>query len=623
MRFFSNPKNHLSIPDDFTQPVSTMVASDKQQHHICRSRRRCKIKLQYFFMMLFLFWISQSNYFAISSTLESVMKGRIEKLDEIDDSICACTSGFPSWNDTCYGRDEATQKTLWRKKEIDEEMSRYKVIFPWESNVDNYTKMFNPASLMVHSHEYKFIINVNKPGNRSFVCGEDTFYSKITGPTIQQLQFVQIDKGMISTECEYVAIWKPDFPGYYTLKVWLTYTNGTGHFEPSKLQSVLEPYREALRSRVGRLKDINKRFQQLNLEEKLQYGMPMQELKNNHKSFYVDIVTEKKKKKNDHATFSTAEGYEDNSMPGIFIRRDICNNDVQCRKIMNSTGKNVNLTKYTWRIPSQAHNFRYLSPVDFHHAINGGSANTSLFCVLFVGDSLQREDFAALRQFLGDDSFYDLDCSQIKQKPFNAAGIYAEYLNINGFYETIYGWNDELKGRRDKLTNQILNRVKDFDLVIWNDAGHSLEKNDVKDVLVSIEATAKELSKKITEKWGKGRKRLVFRLMNYVHALGPLQRNIIQGQYVTSSLLQSPRIEQLNHQTKNILHSYGISTFDNSHPHAARPEATRDKMHWGRYPVSRNAVLNCNEYCNGQWATLSFDEYTNALPILAFSTIQM
>lgn len=611
------------------------------------------------FISIFSFYISQNDFAVdekkgvkkiryINSTVQEFDKSNVFKegikgwtnaggtdttFYDTDDSICSCASGIPYWNDTCYGRDEVTKETLWRKKEIDYEMSRYRLLLP-KGGFDNLN--FKPLTLNGDSQDYKFIINVTKPKYRKYVCGEDTFYSTLTGPIIQQLQFVQKDGGINSTFCEYVAIWKPYYPGNYTLKVWLTYTNGTGYFQPSHLQPVLEPYREALKTHLGRLKDIDKRFQQLNLKERLQFGMPMQLLENTPKSFHVNIPPKNDrkwkipfKKINNEDTFcdNLSGGSEDSIMSGMFIHRDVCSKNVKCRNIMNSTiftGKNENLTKYIWTIPSQEYNLhQYISPENFHFAINGGSANTS-FRVLFVGDSLQREDFSALRQFLREKSFYDLDSrSKQNQKPFQTRGIYVEYLNIDGFYETLYGWEDELLGRRDKLIDQILNRVKDFDLIIWNDAGHSLEKNDVKDVLVSIEATAQKLLTKITEKWGHGKKSLVFRLMNYVHALGPLHGNVGQGHYVSSALLQAPRIEKLNHQTKNILHSYGISTFDNSHPHAARPEATRDKMHWGRYPVSRNAVLNCNEYCNGQWATLSFDEYTNALPILAFSTIQM
>lgn len=125
---------------------------------------------------------------------------------------------------------------------------------------------------------------------------------------------------------------------------------------------------------------------------------------------------------------------------------------------------------------------------------------------------------------------------------------------------------------------------------------------------------------------------MLFRLLNYVHALGPLRTASELGFYDSSRLLQAPRIAMLNQRAGNLMHLHTVNTYDSSVVHAARPEATRDKLHWGRihsrHTRSSSFEELCQGYCSGKWIRPEGDSMgrfmlERDIPVLAFSSLQL
>lgn len=97
--------------------------------------------------------------------------------------------------------------------------------------------------------------------------------------------------------------------------------------------------------------------------------------------------------------------------------------------------------------------------------------------------------------------------------------------------------------------------------------------------------------------------------------------------YPSSTLLQVPRIRRANEQVTRELRQKGIPVYDSSIVHAARPEATRDKMHWGRVSGrpsdAQSDLQRCHAYCSGKWAGLGNFAEERDSPILAFWSMQI
>ena len=163
---------------------------------------------------------------------------------------------------------------------------------------------------------------------------------------------------------------------------------------------------------------------------------------------------------------------------------------------------------------------------------------------------------------------------------------------------------------------QVIRTAASYDLVIWNDAAHSLEKNNVSDVVRTLTSTAEEFKRS-------GIKHL-FRLHNYVHALGPLGIKPGESFYHSSIFLQVPRINLLNRGTRELMENLQIPVYDSSIVHAARPDATSDKLHWAPVEKSCNdSDYRCEAFCEGKWADMGKLLCERRLPVLSFWSMQI
>ena len=166
----------------------------------------------------------------------------LDGVKQEDDSSCRCST-FPVWDDTPFARDNDTQASLGRRSDVALLMrsGRYVLSLPGTHVVDG---------LKVHLRKtYSFKILVSGVSSCT-----DSFYAQFHGAGIRELQFS--DGTMVSGRCEYVALWRPKYKGRYQLNVWLTHTNASGTFEPSRLQEQLATHRNLLKRSVGRIKDM-------------------------------------------------------------------------------------------------------------------------------------------------------------------------------------------------------------------------------------------------------------------------------------------------------------------------------------------------------------------------------
>ena len=173
-----------------------------------------------------------------------------------DDSSCTCNA-LPKWDDVPFGRDAFTAGSLPRAKEVDLEIKRYTIQVP--------------SSVMTVGEAYKLEVLARD----SHSC-DDSFFAQLRGPAIEEVE-LEADELAGSLPCVYSYVWQPRFEGTYELNVWLTYTNGSGAFEPSALQKHLENRRADIIKKNGRVKDLGIRGAKLSsmFPTHIRYGMPL------------------------------------------------------------------------------------------------------------------------------------------------------------------------------------------------------------------------------------------------------------------------------------------------------------------------------------------------------------
>ena len=67
-----------------------------------------------------------------------------------------------------------------------------------------------------------------------------------------------------------------------------------------------------------------------------------------------------------------------------------------------------------------------------------------------------------------------------------------------------------------------------------------------------------------------------------------------------------------------------IPVYDSSIVHAARPDATRDKLHWAPVEKSCNdSDYRCEAFCEGNWADMVKFLCERQLPVLSFWSMQI
>eukprot|EP01031_Cornospumella_fuschlensis_P028416 gene28416-34307_t len=518
-----------------------------------------------------------------------------------DDSTCMCTHR-PIFNDSVYGRDELSLKTIFRKREIEEEIQHYRLVLP--------------TSISLSERENRFTI-LRTAANPNSSCS-DSFYAHLTGPVLQELRFYALTDTASSDNrlCVYGCIWEPFFPGKYEVNVWLTYTNGSGLSEPSLLQPFLNASRAKLVSELGRIKDIGFRASSFETDPKFRYGIASKVLSS--QQFDVHDLHQGAKRVLEEEDFCSEQ--DTSSTSGFFVRRDICLSDPNCRRILpSSKGFHDNL-KYIWK-PTGCISPIFGSAEEFAEALHWPRIST--FRLLFVGDSLQAEESCAMKHFLAGKDFAELDCSKAYREGNVPAivNIKVDFLSIPGFYSSFYGWSHALPNRTLDSIGQVLRYAETShpDLLIWNDGVHSLEKNDVAEVVSEVEETAQQFQSLLGD-------RVMFRMVPYVHSIGPSMLVMPNaGFYETSMLLQAPRIELANQRMRHLMMQYGIPTYDSSVVHAARPEGTRDNMHWSRVRNNHSppTAEQCRAYCDGKWMGVAGFSSERDAPTMIFSSMQL
>lgn len=542
--------------------------------------------------------VGQLNPTVVASPLLSVKEppddGTVALSSAIDDSSCACPA-LPLWKDSPFGKNDSSTASAFRAREITAELERYTLVLP------KFTNVFTSA-------DYVFKILVERSGQ----C-RDTFYAQLRGTGIEEVRF---DAPVLKNDvCTYSAYWTPLHAGPYEFNVWLLYVNGSGTFEPSALQNSLASQRTELMAADGRLKSLGIRGSKVTslFPFHIRYGAPLKLLTDVPPRFEAFTVDE------GHETLQPLCDKAD--APGLFILRHACDKDTSCRKMLeSSSGTFVDKLKYIWK-PHGCRLNLYFGPEDVDEELSRLGFKGPRR-VLFVGDSVHAEEFCALQHFLSGSPFEEINCSKetrATSKTDASSRLMLEYEKVWGFYDSAYGWRD-LTERSNMFIKRTARKSSTYDLIVWNDAAHSLEKNDVEDVLRTINHTAKYFAQTRPGVFA-------FRLHNYVQPLGPIDVDPGDDFHKTSMLLQPPRVAELNRLSKAIMVELSIPFYDSSVVHAARPEATGDKLHWGRilaeHPEAGSCAKKCDTYCAGLWAGMSRFMCERDEPSLSFWSMQI
>ena len=553
---------------------------------------------------------------------------------------CGCE---PVWNDTLYGRDNATTRTVWRRDQINAELQRgYRLSFTLRHDKSSWDML------------------VRAPRWRG-QC-DDAFYAQAHGMAIEAIEFSPwtADGPRDLTSCRYTAQYKPAFAGLHHVRVWLMYTNGSGHLSPTAFAPALLPYRPRLVEVAGVAKNLRHTpfsgnfFANLSLfidDVDVIMGAVLLQLPGSPLPLNVSSALLHHARPGDHHR-PCKRGQFDS--PGAWVDIKGCRQDADCigQLAPTLTGGEAS-TEYLERA-SRVWKPKHCRLVQFPdaHAFAGALAAVKPpssgglpappitrrehhkaalpWRVLLAGDSLQREEYCALRHFLLRPShFASLDAAEC----FNASAfltqtphLLVQYVPVDGFYDSYFGWQD-LPNRTETMVNKVLAAVAETapHVLIWQDGAHSLGKNSLGDFARTLGATARLLRARYNGS-------LIWRCVSYVHSLGPLGTARSRGSndfYTTSwGGLQAPRVKAANELAIRVLKPFGMATYDTSVLHEARPERSRDKMHWGYYSRGyadpNGPPANCGRYCAGMWAdSPSFTSKERGFPELPWAETQI
>ena len=552
---------------------------------------------------------------------------------------CNCST-VPLFNDTVYGGpDVRTAGTEWRRLELAALMNSYRL------SGTRMAKSGEPWGMSVSSM---------KRGEGCASTCDDAFFALLIGTwSVRNVDFeVSNATNKRDTCCEYQARVHATLPaGSYALHIWLTYTNGSGVAQPTRvLAPVLATHeKELLVRRKGRLKDVpiivESIMNRSDVTRSFMYSFAGTRL---HGTPWVVQVSpasagapDRRHRYNPVPQLAPIEPlctvrYRGR---GAWMRREACMLDPSC----SAQGAGAFYSDWVWK-PDGCRLQYFASFADFETALLAKLRHsrvphrrqTERVRVVMAGESLMREDFCALAHFASGRLFDTLDCGKALTQN-RVEGRVATFIHhsVAGFYEEAFGLR--LPNRTDAAAAGVCQVARNADLVLWSDVGHTFEKNpDAYYIRAMLQVTALLATclPNTTVSW---------RPQTYVHNFGPAAFHSEGSFYRWGYFLQGPRIMRANHHMQVELTRRGLPIqFDPSHMQRARPDLTRDRMHStptssimlnGRTTpcclrtVNSTTVLSsaketCESYCAGRWE--AFNYFVNvAPPILGFYTMQL
>ena len=530
---------------------------------------------------------------------------------------CACK---PVWHDNLYGRDQATGNSSWRRQEIAAELLGS---YSLQTRLLQDNKTWR---LMVHG-----------PRTPSLNGCTDAFYGRVQGTVIEALRFRVV--AATGSPCTYEATWWPRYAGQYSVNVWLTYANNSAMLSPEEFAPVLSHLRDRLKPALGKLKAIDRSLKDnparlLNDRDRA-YGAVLQQVPGSPWSVQASAKARLERGRQILEPWC-APGQFDGSGAWVSVRA--CESDDSCAAQghpYKAVAANHSLHMqylHVWK-PHGCRLRQFVDAPAFEAALQeraaahgpkdatrtakcNQSTDSTRWRVLLAGDSLMREEYCALRQFLLDgrrfgELLHAADCFHGDNATVRTAHLIVSFVGINGFYDSFFGWRD-LPGRTEQQINVVLqaaDRLRPH-VLIWLDGAHSMELNSITDFLATLNTTARLFAHAL--RYSPALRSVAGTLVQlqvpYVHTLGPQLNRSQPGFYPTTwGGLQAPRVLRVNELSAKLLRQLGIDSYDTSVVHEPRPESSRDKMHWGFYQWpdrARAAEADCDSYCHGTWAQM-------------------
>ena len=411
---------------------------------------------------------------------------------------CACK---PVWHDNLYGRDQATGNSSWRRQEIAAELLGS---YSLQTRLLQDNKTWR---LMVHG-----------PRTPSLNGCTDAFYGRVQGTVIEALRFRVV--AATGSPCTYEATWWPRYAGQYSVNVWLTYANNSAMLSPEEFAPVLSHLRDRLKPALGKLKAIDRSLKDnpallLNDRDRA-YGAVLQQVPGSPWSVHASAKARLERGRQILEPWC-APGQFDGSGAWVSVRA--CESDDSCAAQghpYKAVAANHSLHMqylHVWK-PHGCRLRQFVDAPAFEAALQeraaahgpedatrtakcNQSTDSTRWRVLLAGDSLMREEYCALRQFLLDgrrfgELLHAADCFHGDNATVRTAHLIVSFVGINGFYDSFFGWHD-LPGRTEQQINVVLqaaDRLRPH-VLIWLDGAHSMELNSITDFLATLNTTAR------------------------------------------------------------------------------------------------------------------------------------